>query len=160
MRFTIACIGRMKAGAEKQLCDRYIERAVKTGRSVGITAVTVSEHAESRQQRVPDRKSDEAQVMLSGLTPGAKLVVLDEAGRGMSSSEFCNMLARWRDDGIPEVVFAIGGADGHGEAVLTRANKRLALGPMTWPHQIARVLLAEQIYRATTILTGHPYHRE
>ena len=159
MRFTISCIGRMKSGADKDLFDRYLDRARKTGRALGVTEVTLSEYPESRAQRPADRKNEEAGILLQSLLPGAKLVVLDETGRNLTSPAFSEKLQSWKDDSIPEIVFSIGGADGHGQDVLARADLKLALGAMTWPHQIARILLAEQIYRAMTIQSGHPYHR-
>ncbi|WP_428648426.1 23S rRNA (pseudouridine(1915)-N(3))-methyltransferase RlmH [Roseibium sp.] len=159
MRFTLSCIGRMKAGADKDLFDRYLDRARKTGRGLGITDVALHEMPESRAQRPEDRKADEAKALLGGLAGGARLVVLDENGKNLTSPKFSERLEAWKDEGVPEVVFAIGGADGHGAEVLSRADLKLALGAMTWPHQIARILLAEQIYRAMTIQSGHPYHR-
>ncbi|TYC49330.1 23S rRNA (pseudouridine(1915)-N(3))-methyltransferase RlmH [Rhodobacterales bacterium] len=159
MRFTISCIGRMKAGADKDLFDRYMDRARKTGRGLGITDVSLHELPESRAQRPDDRKTEEAGNLLQGLAPGTRLIVLDENGRNMTSPDFSRKLEDWKDEGVPDVVFAIGGADGHGRSLLDRADLKLALGAMTWPHQIARILLAEQIYRAMTIQSGHPYHR-
>jgi 23S rRNA (pseudouridine1915-N3)-methyltransferase len=90
----------------------------------------------------------------------AVLVALDEHGKAVDSRAFAEFLRKWRDGGTPEVVFAIGGADGHGAAILGRSDLELAFGAMTWPHQFARLMLAEQLYRAVTILTGHPYHRD
>ncbi|GAA0780268.1 23S rRNA (pseudouridine(1915)-N(3))-methyltransferase RlmH [Roseibium denhamense] len=159
MRFTLACVGKMKAGADKDLFDRYMERARKSGKGLGISGLELKEFPESRQQRPQDRKSDEASLILQSLPPAAKLVVLDENGQHLSSDTFSKKLEAWKDQGVPEVFFAIGGADGHGRELLERADLKLALGAMTWPHQIARILLAEQIYRAMTILSGHPYHR-
>ncbi len=159
MRFTLSCIGRMKAGADKDLFDRYMDRARKTGRGLGITDVNLQEMPESRAQRADDRKAEEAKGLLNAVSNGARLVVLDENGKNLTSPKFSEKLEAWKNEGVPEVVFAIGGADGHGAEVLERADLKLALGAMTWPHQIARILLAEQIYRAMTIQSGHPYHR-
>ncbi|WP_299809674.1 23S rRNA (pseudouridine(1915)-N(3))-methyltransferase RlmH [uncultured Roseibium sp.] len=159
MRFTLSCIGRMKAGADRDLLDRYLDRARKSGRGLGVIDVLLNEMPESRAQRAEDRKAEEAGSILATLQSGARLVVLDENGRNMSSPDFSRTLETWKNDGVPDIVFAIGGADGHGVEVLARADLKLALGAMTWPHQIARILLAEQIYRAMTIQSGHPYHR-
>ncbi|MHA7774609.1 23S rRNA (pseudouridine(1915)-N(3))-methyltransferase RlmH [Roseibium sp. M-1] len=159
MRFTLSCIGKMKAGADKDLFDRYLDRARKTGKGLGITGVNLHEMPESRAPRPDDRKAEEARTLLQALAGGARLVVLDENGRHLTSPAFSGQLERWKDKGVPEVVFAIGGPDGHGPEALARADLKLALGAMTWPHQIARILLAEQIYRAMTIQSGHPYHR-
>lgn len=159
MRFSFICIGRMKAGADKDLFDRYIDRARKTGRALGVTDVSLTELPESRGQRAEDRKAEEARSILQALSSGAKLVVLDENGKNLTSSAFSSRLENWKNDGVPDIAFAIGGADGHGKEVLARADFKLALGAMTWPHQIARILLAEQVYRVMTIQSGHPYHR-
>ncbi|MES0810044.1 23S rRNA (pseudouridine(1915)-N(3))-methyltransferase RlmH [Roseibium sp. SCPC15] len=159
MRFNLSCIGKMKAGADKDLFDRYIDRARKTGRGLGITGLTLAEMPESRAQRADDRKAEEAKAILQNVSAGARLVALDENGRNLTSPAFSQKLESWKNEGVPEVVFAIGGADGHGQDVIGRADLKLALGAMTWPHQIARILLAEQIYRAMTIQSGHPYHR-
>lgn len=159
MRFTFICIGRMKAGADKDLFDRYLDRARKTGRGLGIADIVIQELPESRAQRADDRKAEEARALLAATSGGARLVVLDENGRNLTSAGFSGKLEAWKNESVPEVVFVIGGADGHGPDVLARADLKLALGAMTWPHQIARILLAEQIYRAMTIQSGHPYHR-
>ncbi len=120
----------------------------------------VREVAESRAGSAAARKDQEAAALLAGLPSGAVLVALDEAGRNLDSRAFAAAVAKWRDDGVAELVFAIGGADGLGPAVLQAAALRLALGTMTWPHQMVRLMLAEQAYRAVTILSGHPYHRD
>ncbi|MEM8701522.1 MAG: 23S rRNA (pseudouridine(1915)-N(3))-methyltransferase RlmH [Pseudomonadota bacterium] len=159
MRFTLSCVGKMKAGAEKDLLERYLDRARKTGRGLGITDVRVVELPESRAQRPDDRKSEEAGALLGSVSGAARIVALDENGRNLTSADFSQRLENWKDQGVFDVVFAIGGADGHGSELLARADLKLALGAMTWPHQIARILLAEQIYRALTIQSGHPYHR-
>lgn len=159
MRFTLSCIGKMKSGADKDLLDRYLDRARKTGRSLGVTGLLLTELPESRAQRAEDRKAEEARALVTALPAGSRLVVLDENGRNLTSPQFSRKLEDWKDQGTPDVVFAIGGADGHGPELLARADLILALGAMTWPHQIARILLAEQIYRAMTIQSGHPYHR-
>lgn len=159
MRFTISCIGRMKAGAERDLLDRYIDRARKIGRGLGVTDVTLTEFAESRAQRDVERKQEEASLLLDSLPPGAKLIVLDERGKSLSSVAFSQKLEMWKDESVSDIVFAIGGADGHGENLVGRADLKIAFGAMTWPHQLVRILVAEQIYRALTIQAGHPYHR-
>lgn len=159
MRFSLICVGRMKAGADKDLLDRYLDRARKAGRALGISEVAMVELPESRGQRAEDRKDDEARAILHGVPAGARVVVLDENGKNLTSPAFSNRLEIWKDEGIGDIVFAIGGPDGHGEEVLARADLKLALGAMTWPHQMARILLSEQIYRAITIQSGHPYHR-
>lgn len=158
MLITLAAIGRLKAGPERLLVERYLERAEQTGRALGFT-LRVREFAESKAGRAEDRKAQEADALLAAVPDGARLVLLDEHGAVLASAAFAERLGAWRDAGARDVVFAIGGADGHGAAVRARADQTLAFGAMTWPHQIVRLLLAEQIYRATTILCGHPYHR-
>ncbi|WP_068311543.1 23S rRNA (pseudouridine(1915)-N(3))-methyltransferase RlmH [Polycladidibacter hongkongensis] len=160
MKITIACVGKMKAGAERELYQRYIDRARKAGRGVGFTDVKLLELMESRAGRSAERKAEEAAALLKAMPSGAKLIVLDERGKTPSSKDFAQKLGSWSGQGTSDVVLAIGGADGHGGDLLTRADLKLALGAMTWPHQIVRILCAEQIYRAITILSGHPYHRE
>lgn len=108
----------------------------------------------------PDEaKAEEARLLLEAVGRDAVLVALDEHGADWSSAEFAKRIGAWRDEGVGELVFAIGGADGHGKAVIDRASATIALGRMTWPHRLARVMLVEQLYRAQQILAGHPYHR-
>lgn len=159
MRITIAAIGRMKSGPDRLLVERYIERATQAGRSLGLT-MNLRELPESRAGRAEERMAQEAAALLDAIPDDAILIALDERGETQTSAAFSQRLGAWRDGGVRDVVFAIGGADGHGEAVRKRAQARLAFGAMTWPHQIVRLLLAEQVYRAMTILSGHPYHRE
>lgn len=159
MRIAVFAIGRLKSGPDSLLIERYVERAKLAGRSLGLD-VSAREFSESRAVRAEDRMDQEATIMLNALPKGARLVVLDERGTAPTSADFARRIGRLRDDGVPDLVFAIGGADGHGAAIRARADELLAFGPMTWPHQIVRLLLAEQVYRAVTILSGHPYHRE
>ncbi|NLH81840.1 MAG: 23S rRNA (pseudouridine(1915)-N(3))-methyltransferase RlmH [Phyllobacteriaceae bacterium] len=159
MRITIAAVGRMKAGPERELLDRYVDRAGKQGRPLGITRVEVREIPESRAGRAEDRKVEEAAALLAGLSDTTRLIALDEHGRTLGSRAFADDVAACLAGGR-DLAILIGCADGHGAAVLDRADLRLAFGAMTWPHQIVRVLAAEQVYRAATILAGHPYHRD
>ena len=158
MRVTIAAVGRMKSGPERDLLDRYVERAAKQGRAQGITRVEVREVAESRAVRAEDRKTEEAAALIGGLADTAAVIVLDEVGETMGSEAFAAFVGK-RVDAGRDLAILIGGADGHGAAARARAELVLAFGAMTWPHQIVRILAAEQLYRATTILAGHPYHR-
>jgi 23S rRNA (pseudouridine1915-N3)-methyltransferase len=158
VKVIIAAVGRMKSGPERELLDRYLDRAAKQGRGLGITRVEVREIGESRAARPEDRKAEEAGELLAAVPATAAVVVLDETGGQMTSEAF----ARWvgaRIDAGRDLALLIGGADGHGTAVVERADLVLAFGALTWPHQMVRILMAEQIYRATTILAGHPYHR-
>ncbi|MEO8668213.1 MAG: 23S rRNA (pseudouridine(1915)-N(3))-methyltransferase RlmH [Bauldia sp.] len=159
MKVTIAAVGRLKAGAERALTERYLDRANAAGKRLGLT-FTVREFPESPAGNAVTRKDQEARSILALAPPGTVLVALDEGGKALTTKDFTDRLSRWRDDGEAEMLFAIGGADGLGKAVLDRAGLRLAFGAMTWPHQFVRAMLAEQFYRAVTILSGHPYHRE
>ena len=159
MRITIAAIGRMKAGPERDLAQRYLDRFNQTGGRLGLS-LAVREIVESRAGSATARKDQEAAALLGALPAPVTLIVLDEAGKNIDSRAFAARLAEWRDGGIADVAFAIGGADGHGEAVLKAAKLRIAFGALTWPHQLVRLMLAEQCYRAATILSGHPYHRD
>lgn len=161
MQLILHCIGRMKSGPETTLIDRYIERVEKSGPQIGLTMARITQIPESRAGDAPSRKREESANCLALVEKhSAKLVVLDETGKSMTSRDFAAMIGNMRDNGAQNCVFAIGGADGHDEALLQRADFTLSLGKLTWPHQLARILLAEQLYRATAILSGHPYHRD
>jgi len=159
MQMTIAAIGRMKAGPERDLAERYRDRVNKAGRRLGL-ALSVREFPESRASSATARKQQEAAALLAALPAGAVLVALDETGKTLDSRAFAGRLGGWRDDGVTELFFAIGGADGLAPALTEAATLSLSLGAMTWPHQLVRLMLAEQAYRAVTILSGHPYHRD
>jgi len=159
VRITIAAIGRLKAGAERELFERYAARASAAGRRLGLT-LNLREFPESRASAASARKDQESAAILAAIPDRAALVVLDENGRSLGSAVFAERIAQWRDGGREDLVFAIGGADGHGLPLSSRADLSLSFGEMTLPHQLVRVMLAEQLYRAVTILSGHPYHRE
>ncbi|WP_349359105.1 23S rRNA (pseudouridine(1915)-N(3))-methyltransferase RlmH [Stappia sp.] len=159
MRIHIGCIGRLKTGPERALFERYAERIAKAGRGVALGPLSVIERPESRAARADDRKAEEARALLDALPAGTVVLALDETGKTRASAAFADDLAALRDTGVQDLAFLIGGADGHGAAVLAAARSTLSLGPMTFPHQVVRALVAEQIYRAITILSGHPYHR-
>lgn len=158
MLITVAAIGKLKAGPERELAARFLDRAAGPGKTIGLTFAE-REFSESRAGAATGRRDQEATALLAAVPPGAVLVALDEGGINIDSAAFAARLARWRDNGVPAVMLAIGGADGHGPTLLARADKRLAFGAMTWPHRLVRVMLAEQLYRTVTILSGHPYHR-
>lgn len=158
MLITIAAVGKLKSGPERDLMDRYLDRAGAAGKPLAFT-FAVRELAESRADTAATRRRQEAAALLQTVPAGAVLVSLDETGKALPSETFARRLAAWRDDGAPAVVLAIGGPDGHGPELIEKASLRLAFGAMTWPHQLVRIMLAEQLYRAMTILSGHPYHR-
>jgi 23S rRNA (pseudouridine1915-N3)-methyltransferase len=161
VQISIHAIGRMKVGPERELAARYEERFAKAGGSLGFSFHGVIERNESPARDGAQRKRDEASPLVAHVTetPATRLILLDETGKAMGSHAFATLLAAWRDEGAKRLVLAIGGADGHDPALLAHADRVLAFGPATWPHQLVRVMLAEQLYRAATILSGHPYHR-
>jgi 23S rRNA (pseudouridine1915-N3)-methyltransferase len=159
MRIEICAVGRLRAGPEKTLIDTYMARAEAAGRSLGITRVHLTEVEEKRRLEGTALKTAEAALLRQAMPRGALLVALDERGRAEPSEAFAARLGQWRDSGAPDLAFVIGGADGLDADFRKSADHCLAFGPMTWPHMLARMLLSEQIYRAISILSGHPYHR-
>jgi len=159
MRIVVAAVGRMKRGPEHELGERYRERAAKSGRGIGLRSVDVVEIAESRA-REPQRRMLEESIALANIIPkDAVTVLLDPRGETIDSNSFAKRLRGWNDGGR-DAVFVIGGPDGLAPSLAENAALRLAFGAATWPHQLVRVMLLEQIYRAVTILSGHPYHRD
>jgi 23S rRNA (pseudouridine1915-N3)-methyltransferase len=151
MRITILAIGRAKASPESVLYDHFVRR-------LGWP-VSLRELEEKRVLPTAKRIAREGELLLDAVPPGGKLVVLDERGGALTSQEFAGQLGLWRDQAAQDVCFLIGGADGHAAEVRAKADLLLSLGRMTWPHLLVRALLAEQLYRAQSILAGHPYHR-
>lgn len=160
MRLTILSVGRLKRGAEHDLFQHYVQRVSGAGQALAIEPLKAIEVAQSRRSSAAERRQREDPVLLAKLDPGARLVALEEKGKSLNSAEFAALIGKWREEGVGEIAFALGGPDGLGDEVRQRASMRLALGPMTLPHGLARIVLAEQIYRALTILAGHPYHRD
>lgn len=159
MRLLIAAVGRLKQGPERELIAHYLGRAEALGRKLGLSPLSVIEVAESKAATAPVRIAAEAEALLAKLPTSHKLMCLDRGGDQLGSEAFARALAKFRDGGAQGLAFLIGGADGLGPQALARADQVLSLGPMTLPHGLARIVLAEQIYRAETILAGHPYHR-
>jgi 23S rRNA (pseudouridine1915-N3)-methyltransferase len=161
MRLLLICVGRPKAGPERELAARYVERAAAAaGRAIGFSGVELREARESRAARPDDRKREEAKAIRALLAPPANVIALDENSMQMTSRNLATELGRVRDQGIASAAFVIGGPDGLEPAFLASASLTLSFGAMTWPHQLVRIMAAEQIYRAVTILSGHPYHRD
>jgi 23S rRNA (pseudouridine1915-N3)-methyltransferase len=160
LRLHILAVGRLKPGPEKLLVDDYLGRAEGAGRSCGIVAVNLREFSESRRDTIAERQAEEAQTLAAAIPPRAFAAVLDERGKSLTSAGFADLVKRHLDRGIGDLAFLIGGPDGHAESTRESAGIVLSLGAMTWPHRLARVMLAEQIYRAVTILVNHPYHRQ
>lgn len=161
MRLLIAAVGRLKDGPERVLAGRYAERAQALGRGLGLSGPDLAECPESRAARPADRKAEEALALekLAARAGECVLVALDERGDMLDSAAFAALVAGQRDAGRRGLAFLIGGADGLDGALAARCERRIAFGRMTLPHQIVRVLVAEQVYRAMTMLAGHPYHR-
>lgn len=158
MRLIVAAVGRLK-DAESELCTRYAKRFDAAGRSLGLGPLTITELNESRAASADARRADEAARLLKAVAAAGQHVVLDEGGKTLSSAAFATWIAQRRDGGCKGLGFLIGGPDGHGTEVASTAALKLSLGAMTLPHGLARAVLIEQIYRAATILSGHPYHR-
>jgi 23S rRNA (pseudouridine1915-N3)-methyltransferase len=158
MKISLLAVGRLKSGAEQTLFNRYLDLFNAAARNLKIAPISVIEIGEGRDESVAGRKEAEAAELLARLPPGSRLVALEEQGKLLTSLEFTAMVAKLRDEAL-DVAFAIGGPDGHGDALRQAAHFQLSLGRMTLPHGLARILLAEQLYRALTIMQGHPYHR-
>jgi 23S rRNA (pseudouridine1915-N3)-methyltransferase len=159
MRIIVAAIGRLKQGPETELSERYRKRAAQTGRQLGLRDVEILEIRESRATDASKRMLEESIALANIIPQGAAVVLLDARGDNLDSTSLAAQLAKWRGQGRPAAVFLIGGPDGLSPSLQDEAELKLAFGAATWPHQLARVMLLEQLYRAATILTGHPYHR-
>lgn len=159
MRIVVAAVGRMKRGPERELGERYRERAAKSGRGIGLRSVEIVEIAESRARDAQRRMLEESIALANIIPKDAVTVLLDPRGETIDSNAFTARLRGWNDSGR-DAVFVIGGPDGLAPSLAENAALRLAFGATTWPHQLVRVMLLEQIYRAVTILSGHPYHRD
>jgi 23S rRNA (pseudouridine1915-N3)-methyltransferase len=159
MRLLIAAVGRLKAGPERELLERYLERANAAGRTVSLAPLDVAEVPESQARRPADRMAEEAEKLAATIPDGSRRIILDSRGQSLTSEDFAAKLAALRDQGVPAATLVIGGADGLGIKPNPVTDLTISLGAATFPHQIVRILVAEQIYRAITILSGHPYHR-
>lgn len=154
IRVTIHAIGRLRSGPERSLIDDFLTRADKIGRGLGVGPFDIRESEAKRSG-----KAEEAKLLRASIPDGAVRIALDERGKVMSSPEFADLLARHRDDGRRDIALIIGGADGIAPDLRAECDMSLSFGRMVWPHMLARVMLAEQLYRATNILAGTPYHR-
>jgi 23S rRNA (pseudouridine1915-N3)-methyltransferase len=159
MRIIVAAIGRLKQGPETELAERYRKRAAQVGRSLGLRDVEIVEIRESRAEDASKRMIEESIALATIIPQGAAVVLLDPRGDNLDSAGLANQIAKWRGAAKPAAVFVIGGPDGLAASLADKADVKLAFGAATWPHQLVRVMLMEQLYRAATILTGHPYHR-
>jgi 23S rRNA (pseudouridine1915-N3)-methyltransferase len=159
MRIGIAAIGKLKSGPEKLLADDYATRIGQLGRKVGIAELKIGEWAESQHTTAKQRMDEEATILWSAVPQAAVSCVLDERGTSYSSEEFSKKIRKYADQAAGDMVFIIGGPDGHAAETRKKADHLIALGPMVWPHRLVRIMLLEQIYRSVTIMVNHPYHR-
>jgi 23S rRNA (pseudouridine1915-N3)-methyltransferase len=159
MRVIVAAVGRLKQGPERELAVAYRKRTDALGRSLGLRQIEVIEIRESRA-RDPERRRNEESIAIANILPDrAGVILFDAAGENIDSPGLAGLLQKYREDNRPALCFVIGGADGITQSLRARASRVLAFGAATWPHQLVRIMLLEQLYRATTILARHPYHR-
>jgi len=159
MRLALVCVGKLKAGPERLLFDRYLKRLKEGARSAGLAGVDVREIGESRARRPDERRVEEGAAIRAAVPKGGVLILLDERGPSVTSEEWAADIGRARDASKPGYAVAIGGPDGLDPSLGAAADRTVSFGAMTWPHQLIRVMAGEQLYRALTILAGHPYHR-
>lgn len=159
MRVLIAAVGRLKQGPERELAAAYRKRAEAVGRTSGLRDIEIVEIRESRAQDAERRRTEESIAIATVIPERATIVILDERGKPLDSASLAALMRDWRAEDRPAACFIIGGADGLATSLRDRAALTLAFGAATWPHQLVRIMLLEQLYRAATILAGHPYHR-
>ena len=152
MKSSIIAIGRWKRGPERDLFEHYAKRL--------SPPLELREFEERKKFPLDQLKNKEAELLLSAIPKGARVVVLDGSGKALSSVALAKRISDWRDTGTRQIAWLIGGADGHGKTALQAADLSLSLGHQTWPHLLVRAMLAEQLFRVQSILSGHPYHRE
>jgi len=159
MRIVLAVVGRLKQGPERELAERYRKRAADAGRAAGLGTFDIVEIKESRAGDAARRMLEESIAIANVIPERAVTVILDERGESMNSASFAGRLQGWRAQDASAVAFVIGAADGLAPGLREKADLAIAFGAATWPHQLVRIMLLEQLYRAVTILAGHPYHR-
>jgi 23S rRNA (pseudouridine1915-N3)-methyltransferase len=159
VRLILACVGRGAKSPEQELCDQYLKRASVLGPRLGFSRIELSVVEISRAASAPARMKEEAEKLVLRLPQSVHHIALDEAGRTRSSEDFARHLASLRDRSVGDIAFFVGGPDGLAREFRDGASERMAFGAQTWPHLLVRAMLAEQLYRAMTILAGHPYHR-
>ncbi|MEG9861772.1 MAG: 23S rRNA (pseudouridine(1915)-N(3))-methyltransferase RlmH [Parvularculales bacterium] len=158
MKLHIGATGRIRSGPEQDLVQTYLSRAVSAGQGLGFHGPELHEVDVKQSLPIAQRQTKEADLLRKCAPDNAIIVALDRQGHTEDSETFAARLADWRDSGIRDLIFMIGGADGLDAELCAQARFVLALGPMTWPHGLVRIMLTEQIYRALTILNNHPYH--
>jgi 23S rRNA (pseudouridine1915-N3)-methyltransferase len=159
MKLLLAAVGRLKAGPERELFDRYSKRAAALAGGVGLSGFAVREFDESRARTLEERRAAEARALIEAAGRDAFLCALDERGAALTSAQWAAEIGRVRDSGRATYGIVIGGPDGLDPELRASARSTIAFGALTWPHQLVRVMAAEQIYRCFTIMAGHPYHR-
>lgn len=158
MKLSVCCIGKTRTGPEAALVADYLGRCHGLARQIGFSGPDLKEF-EAPRGLAGAKRTDKEGAFLLDAAQNAEIIALDERGANLTSRKFSDLMAKMRDEGAKGACFLIGGADGHADAVLSAASLKIALGKATWPHLLARAMLAEQLYRAMTILSGHPYHR-
>jgi 23S rRNA (pseudouridine1915-N3)-methyltransferase len=159
LRLTIIAVGRMKAGPERELMERYAKRLAGLAPTLGFPQVDWRELDEGRARGMAERRAEEGRAILAAAPKGAWLALLDERGAALTSEQWAAEIGKALDASVPAYAIAMGGPDGHDPALRASARSLVSFGAMTWPHQLVRVMAAEQLYRALSILAGHPYHR-
>ncbi len=159
MKLHLVCIGKLKSSAEKTIAADYVARINQLARSAGLKGLHIHEWPESQRESAAQRMKDEATVLAKSTPPGAVTIVFDERGKSLTSESFAGLLRKYTDASQADLVFLVGGPDGHAATTRENANHVIALGTMTWPHRLARIMILEQLYRAVTIMLNHPYHR-
>ena len=156
MKMRIVAIGRIRSGPEREMLDDYAQRTQAVGRPIGLGPLDETEI----DNRNLHGKTAESEAIVAAAATADRVVLLDERGKTLNSRQFATQLEAWRDEGVRETAFCIGGADGHDRTAFKNIHLSLAFGPAVWPHKLVRIMLAEQIYRAGSILAGTPYHRD
>ena len=157
MKISLSAVGRLRNSPEKELIDDYLSRFSKLSKPFGLSLSSVIEVEDKKKGGGP---MSEAKLLMKNFHKNSKIIALDERGLALSSKEFTKYLSRWVDDGVGHCHLVIGGADGLDKSLLDKANLKISFGKMVWPHMLARVMIAEQLYRSATILAGSPYHKE
>ncbi len=159
MRLLLNCVGTLKDGPERDLVIRYTQRASAAGKSLGITGIEIREIQESRAKHAAERKVEEAKLLRTLIHEGTKSICFDQHGKMLTSVSFSELIVKMRGEALNGLALIIGGPDGLDEVLMSDCFLKISFGAMTWPHQLARIMVAEQIYRAITIINRHPYHR-
>ncbi len=149
MKYIISIIGKFKNNDENLITQKYLKR---------IKNIKLNQY-EIKVSNLEKRLEEEGSKLINSTPKNGKLILLDEQGENLSSTEIAEIISKWKDNNISSINFAIGGAFGNGQLIKTSADKIVALGKLTWPHQMVKMMVAEQIYRIETILEGHPYHK-